>query len=61
MATRINNARDHRRVVARTIEAVPYAGRQAGLYSEVSWPSVPGPSPRAEQSPGDDEHAGPRV
>jgi hypothetical protein len=61
MATRISDARDRRRALARSAEGVPYAGRGAGLYSEVSWPPVSSvSSPRPERPTGDEEITGPR-
>lgn len=60
MATRISDARDRQRAVSRTAEPAPYAGRGAGLYSEVSWPQTSGPDPRSDRPASDDKGGGPR-
>lgn len=61
MATRISDARDRRRGLSRGADAAPYAGRGAGLYSEVSLSPVLRPSSRPELPPTDDERLGPRA
>jgi hypothetical protein len=61
MATRISDARDRRRAVSRIAEAAPYAGRGAGLYSEVSLSPVLRTPVRAEAPPVDDDRLGPRA
>lgn len=61
MATRISDAHDRRRTISRPAEGVPYAGRGAGLYSEVSWAPIPGPAPRMERPSGDDDRTAPRA
>jgi len=61
MATRIIDARDRRRAMARAVEAAPYAGRGAGLYSEVSLTPVSPPPPRLSSSPKDDDGYAPRA
>ena len=61
MATRISDARDRRRVLARAVEAAPYAGRGAGLYSEVSLSPVPQPPARSSLPISEEEGVRPRV
>ncbi|MBB4084143.1 hypothetical protein [Brevundimonas lenta] len=60
MATRITDTRDRFRSSHRGIEPAPYAGRGAGLYSEVSWAPVAPRGERADRSLSDDDQMGPR-
>lgn len=43
MATRISNTRDHLRAAPVAVPTAPYAGRGAGLYSEVGLSPVSSP------------------
>lgn len=61
MATRISDARDRRRALARAVETAPYAGRGAGLYSEVNLSPVTSAPPRSIPSTGEEEGLGPRA
>lgn len=60
MATRISDALDHRRTAARAAGPAPYAGKGAGLYSEVAPPPVAGPTfGQARAAPDDPQPAPP--
>lgn len=60
MATRITDTRERYRSSHRGIEPAPYAGRGAGLYSEVSWSPVAPRAERADRPLTDEDQPGPR-
>ena len=61
MATRISDARDRRRASGPTVEPAAYAGRGAGLYSEVSLSRLPLPISPVGKPLADDDHGGSRA
>lgn len=59
MATRISDALDHRRAATRAAGPAPYAGKGAGLYSEVAPSPFPRPGFQQTRAAPDDPQAAP--
>jgi len=59
MATRISDALDNRRTATRAAGPAPYAGKGAGLYSEVAPSPFPGRGLRQARTAPDDPQPAP--